>query len=395
MTRSRINEKVSHLISLECTSCGEIYDPGNLHRLCSCGKVLFANYDSEEAKETVTKESFNKRRFNIWRVPEIMPVLKEKYRFSLGEGWTPLLELNNLEKKLGLRRLMLKNESDNPTGTFKSRGLCAAVSKAYELGVREFVIPTAGNAGAALAAYAAKTCTRAHVYMPKATPNLIIKEVAAMGAEYELVEGIITDAGKKAREKAEEFGWFDISTLKEPYRVEGKKTMGIEIAEQLNWTLPDVIIYPTGGGTGIIGMWKAFNELEELGLIDDKRPRMIAVQSSTCAPIIKAFEEGKDHADFWENAHTIAAGLRVPSAVGDYLILNVIRESKGTAVAVDDLTIKIAMNQLAKEEGIMLSPEGAATIASLDILVENGSIDVQDKVILFGTGSGLTTPEEW
>ena len=216
MTNSSKEIEVSHLLSIECTACGEIIDPKKLHGLCKCGKVLFANYDAEAAKETVTKDSFNQRRYNIWRIPEMMPVLKEKYRFSLGEGWTPLLQLNNLEKKIGLKYLMLKNESDNPTGTFKSRGLCAAVSKAYELGAREFVIPTAGNAGAALAAYAAKTKTKAHVFMPKETPPLIIKEVSALGAEYELVDGIITDAGKKSKEKAEEFNCFDVSTLKEP-----------------------------------------------------------------------------------------------------------------------------------------------------------------------------------
>jgi threonine synthase len=383
------------LIYLECTKCGKNYDHTELQKLCSCGKVLFARYNLEKAKETVTKESFSNRKFNIWRVNEIMPVFNEKYRFSLGEGWTPLIQMDNLGKKLGLNNLMIKNEGENPTGSFKSRGLCAAISKAIELGVKDFCIPTAGNAGAALAAYAAKTKTQAHVYMPKDTPPLIVNEINAFGADYHLIDGLITDAGKLAREAAEEHGYFDVSTLKEPYRAEGKKTMGLEIAEQLNWELPDVIIYPTGGGTGIIGMWKAFDEMERLGLIDNRRPRMISVQSTGCAPIVKAFHEGKESAEFWENAETLAAGLRVPAAVADYLILEIIRDSKGTAIEVDDLTIKISMAQVAKEEGIMISPEAAATVAALDPLISDGSIALDESIIIFGTGSGLTTPEEW
>jgi threonine synthase len=375
--------------------CGKNYDPMELTRLCTCGKVLFARYDLERAKETLTRESFKNRNYNIWRTYEIMPVINPKYRFTLGEGWTPLVKLDNLGEKLGLKNLMMKNEGENPTGSFKSRGLCAAVSKAIELGVKEFVIPTAGNAGAALAAYCAKTKTTAHVFMPKDTPPLIINEVNAFGANYHLVDGLITDAGKQAKEANINQEWFDISTLKEPYRAEGKKTMGIEIAEQLNWTLPDVIIYPTGGGTGIIGMWKSFDEMERLGLIGNERPRMISVQSSGCAPIVKAFQEGKKEAEFWENAKTIAAGLRVPVAIADYLILRAIRESNGTAVDVDDLTIKISMAQVAKEEGIMIAPEAAATIAALDSLISFGEISKDEKIVVFGTGSGLTTPEEW
>ncbi|MCK5142050.1 MAG: threonine synthase, partial [Candidatus Heimdallarchaeota archaeon] len=266
---------------------------------------------------------------------------------------------------------------------------------AYELGVREFVIPTAGNAGAALAAYAARTKTKAHVFMPKDTPEFIVTEIKSLGAKMYLIDGLITDAGKMAKEEAAKHQWFDVSTLKEPYRAEGKKTMGLELAEQFNWELPDVIIYPTGGGTGIIGMWKAFNELEELGLITSKRPKMITVQSTGCSPIVKAFHEGKDHAEFWEDAETIAAGLRVPAAIADYLILRILRESNGTAVSVDDLTIKISMFQLAREEGIMLSPEAAATIAALDLLKEKGQIQSDENIVVFGTGSGFTTPEVW
>ncbi|MCG3260107.1 MAG: threonine synthase [Candidatus Heimdallarchaeota archaeon] len=389
------DELTSTAYQLRCTACGDIHNIDSKHRLCSCGKVLFAEYDLEKAKETLVKSSFHKRRYDIWRMAEIMPVFDNKYRFTLGEGWTPIVKINNLGEMMGLKNLYLKDESFNPTGSFKSRGLCAAVSRAVELGINDFVIPTAGNAGAALAAYAARTKSKAHVFMPEDTPPFIVREIKALGADARLVDGIITDAGKIAKEEAEKEDWFDISTLKEPYRVEGKKTMGLELAEQFNWSLPDVIVYPTGGGTGIIGMWKAFDELEQLGFIDSQRPRMISVQSSTCAPIVKAFKEGKDHAEFWEDAHTIAAGLRVPSAIADYLILKTIRDSKGTAIAVDDLTIKIAMNQLAKEEGIMLSPEAAATVASLDLLIDDGDITKEEKVVIFGTGSGLTTPEEW
>ncbi|MFW9852673.1 MAG: threonine synthase [Candidatus Thorarchaeota archaeon] len=385
----------SFLRNLVCTKCLKQYDPDELHRLCTCGKVLFAEYDIENAKEEISKTSFEKRKHNIWRIAEMMPVREEKNRFSLGEGFTPLLRLNNLGRVLELKNLFLKNEGENPTGSFKSRGLCAAVSRAYELGVREFCIPTAGNAGAALAAYAAKTNTQAHVFMPKDTPPLIINEINAFGAKYHLIDGLITDAGKEARKAAEKHGYFDVSTLKEPYRVEGKKTMGYEIAEQMNWSLPDVIIYPTGGGTGIIGMWKAFDEMEKLGMIGNERPRMISVQSSGCAPIVKAFHEGKKYAEFWDNAETIAAGLRVPAAIADYLILETINDSKGSAIEVDDLTIKISMAQVAKEEGIMLAPEAAATVAALNPLIENKEISKDEKIIVFGTGSGLTTPEEW
>jgi threonine synthase len=390
-----IIEHSSYLESIKCTSCGKIFDPSNKLRLCSCGKVLFPIYNLEKAKECLDINNMQGRSYDIWRMHEIMPVYQAKYRYSLGEGWTPLLKLNNLGLNLGLTNLFLKDEGQNPTGTFKSRGLCAAVSKAVELKITDFVIPSAGNAGAALAAYAARANTQAHIFMPKDAPRFIQKEVTAMGGELILIDGLITDAGKLAREAAEKQNWFDVSTLKEPYRVEGKKTMGLELAEQLNWNLPDVIIYPTGGGTGIVGMWKAFDELEQLGLIDNKRPKMITVQSSGCAPIVRAFNEGKKYAEFWENAQTFAAGLRVPAAIGDYLILNAIRESKGTAIAVDDFKIKDSMLELAKKEGIMLCPEAAATVAAVKELKNSGFIDSNEFIILFGTGSGLTTPDDW
>lgn len=389
------SDRTSTLEVLVCTSCGKQFDPAEKHRLCSCGKVLFARYDLEKAKENLSPNNLYGRKYNIWRMHEIMPVYETKYQYTLGEGWTPLLKLENIGKTIGLNNLLLKDEGLNPTGTFKSRGLCAAVSKARELGIKDFVIPTAGNAGAALAAYSARVGAKAYVFMPKDAPKFIQKEVVAMGGELTLVDGLIGDAGKLAKEAAKTYGWFDVSTLKEPYRVEGKKTMGLELAEQLNWILPDVIVYPTGGGTGIVGMWKAFNELEALGMIDNKRPRIISVQSSGCAPIVSAFHSGKRSADFWENANTFAAGLRVPSAIGDYLILKALRNSNGTAIAVSDEKIEAAMYNLARLEGIMIAPEAAATIAAAKELAKSGEIGSDEKIILFGTGSGLTTPDYW
>ncbi len=387
----------SCLIKLVCTYCKQEFDSNELHTTCgSCGKVLFPIYDLEKAKEFLSKDSIEKRKvFNVWRLHEIMPVHKSIYRISLGEGWTPILKLFNLGKDLGMKNLFIKDEGQNPTGTFKSRGLCAAVSKGLELGVKEFVIPSAGNAGAALSAYAAHANVTAHAFVPEDTPSFIRREIEVMNGDLICVEGLINDAGKQAKIAQEKYGYFDVSTLKEPYRVEGKKTMGLELAEQFSWTLPDVIIYPTGGGTGIVGMWKAFEELETLGLIDGQRPRMVSVQSSGCAPIVQAFKEGKKHAEAWNNSKTFAAGLRVPVAIGDYLILRSIRESNGTAVMVDDIDIKNSMLKLAKKEGIMLSPEAAATITAVEKLTESSFINLDDKVLLFGTGSGLTTPNEW
>jgi threonine synthase len=382
---------------LKCTYCGKEFASDEVHTVCiSCGKVLFPKYDLEKAKEFFSKESVQKRNtYSIWRFHEVMPVKDSIFRLSLGEGWTPIIKLRNFEKYLHLNNIFLKDEGQNPTGTFKSRGLCAAVSKALELGIKEFVMPSAGNAGAALSAYSAQAGVRAHIYVPQETPPLIQKEIEVMGGDLILIPGVITDAGKAAKDATNEFGYFDVSTLKEPYRVEGKKTMGFELAEQFNWTLPDIIIYPTGGGTGIVGMWKAFNELESLGLISEKRPRMVSVQSSGCAPIVKAFKKGEKHAKTWEDPKTFAAGLRIPAAIGDYLILQSIRESNGTAVMVDDDEIKNAMRTLARLEGIMMSPEAAATVIAIEKLKEDGFCDTSDEILLFGTGSGLTTPNEW
>ncbi|OLS16977.1 MAG: Threonine synthase [Candidatus Heimdallarchaeota archaeon LC_2] len=378
---------MTNLVDLQCTSCNKKFDANHVQTLCTCGKVLFANYDIEKTKETLTKDLQN-RSHNIWRMHEIMPC-NSRYQYSLGEGYTPIINLNDDFN------ITLKHEGYNPTGTFKSRGLCAAVSKSVELGITDFVIPTAGNAGAALAAYCAYTKTNAHVFMPSDTPQTIKSEVHAFGAELVLVDGLISDAGKIAKQNSITFGWHDVSTLKEPYRVEGKKTMGLEIAEQLNWEVPDVIIYPTGGGTGIIGIHKAFNELEKIGFIDSKRPRMVAVQSSTCAPIVDAFNNKQEEAIPWENASTIAPGLRVPVAIGDYLILKTIYQTSGTAISVPDEEIIYAMKQLAKTNGIALAPEAAATYAAVKHLKNDGWLDRDEITLLLATGSGLTTPELW
>ena len=385
----------SYLDFLICTNCHEKYQVEEKLHLCKkCSKVLFSVYDLEEAKETLNKNALRERkRRDIWRYHEIMPVFNDKYRFTLGEGNTPLLKLDNLGKDLKLANVFLKDEGQNPTGTFKSRGLCSAVSKAKELGISEFVIPTAGNAGAALTAYCARSNSKAHIFMPKNSPKLIQSEISRMGGDLKLIDGLITDAGKKVKEKADTLGWYDVSTLKEPYRVEGKKTMGLELTEDFNFELPDAIIYPTGGGTGIVGMWKAFEELENLGIINSDRPRMISVQASNCAPIVKAYENDQKFAEFWNDAQTFASGLRVPSAIGDYLILRAIRDSKGTAIDVSDDLIRSSMYYLAKREGIMLSPEAAATIGALQRLHDQNYFDKDEKIMLFGTGSGLTTPD--
>ncbi|MHA1124126.1 MAG: threonine synthase [Candidatus Heimdallarchaeota archaeon] len=391
------SSKQSLITELECTNCGKKFPENKVINLCdSCGKVLYARYDLEQAKETLTKEAIQKRNvYNIWRWHEIMPVKEEKHRISLGEGWTPIVRVDNFGKANDLSNVYIKDEGQNPTGTFKSRGLCAAVAKAIELGENEFVLPSAGNAGAALAAYASHSGAKSHVFVPRDAPEFIIKEIEVMGAEVELVDGLISDAGVKAKAAAEKHGWFSMSTLKEPYRVEGKKTMGLELAENFNWELPEVIIYPTGGGTGIVGMWKAFDEMEKMGLIGSHRPKMVCVQPSGCQPMVRAFHKGSKHAKAWENAHSFAAGIRVPGAIGDYLILNSLRDSSGTALAVDDEEIKEAMYSFAKLEGIMVAPEAAATVAAIKKLQNDNFLNKDDKIILFITGSGLTTPNDW
>ncbi len=384
----------SYLDHLECTNCGKTYSAEELHTTCpACGKVLYASYDLAAARKHFTKDDPRQRPGNMWRWFEVMPVRDEANVVTLGEGYTPLLPARNLGKPFGAMHLYIKEEGLNPTGSFKARGLSAAVSKAKELGVKAIGMPSAGNAGAALAAYGARGGIDVYVFIPEDTPDMMKREGFVYGAHVYLVKGLINDAGKIVRDNAAAHGWFDVSTLKEPYRAEGKKTMGYEIAEHFGWDLPDAILYPTGGGTGIVGMWKAFQEMQELGWIGAKRPKMISVQAEGCAPIVKAFNDGKSHADLWENAHTIAPGIRVPVAIADYLMLDAMRTSGGTGVIVSDGEIRDAMYAIARLEGVFAAPEGAATYAGYKKLMETGFLKPEEKVVLFNTGSGLKTPE--
>jgi threonine synthase len=380
----------SFLTHLECSWCGAIYDHHQLLNLCpACGKPLLPRYDMEKARTHFTRERLAGRVPGLWRYTEMLPVQDVSFRLTLGEGFTPLLHLKRSGTINGLRALYAKDEGSNPTGSFKARGLALAVSRAAELGVKAVAIPSAGNAGSATAAYAACAGIPAHVFLPRDVPPAFLGEIRALGAEITLVDGLITDCAKLVRQGADEGRWFDLSTLKEPYRVEGKKTMGYELAEQMHWQVPDVIVYPTGGGTGIVGIWKAFEEMEALGWIDTKRPRMISVQSAGCAPIVRAFEQGTEFAEPWQDAATIADGLRVPAAVGDFLILRAIRESSGTALAVTDDEIRAAQFEIGRNEGLFVAPEAAATVAALPHLVEIGKIQPEERVVLLITGSGL------
>lgn len=379
-----MNEYLNHL---ECSSCGETYLHSVPQNLChSCGKPLFARYALDQLTDTWKPKHLQSRPNSLWRYSELLPVSNEKNIVSLGETMTPLIHAKRLGAQFSLQQLWIKDESRLPTGSFKARGLAMAVSKAKELGIKKLAIPSAGNAATALSVYAASAGIPAYIFMPKDTPTYNIKTCQLAGANVTLIDGLISDAGKLVAERKSDEGWFDVSTLKEPYRVEGKKTMGFELAEQFGWKLPDVIIYPTGGGTGIVGMWKGFAELEAIGWIGKKRPRFISVQAAGCAPIVKALKEGKSTAEPWQNAHTIASGLRVPQAIGDFLILDAIRESGGTAIAVTDDDIKKAMQLLPSTEGILTCPEGAATVAALKQLIANGIIQSPDQVVLFNTG---------
>ena len=372
-----------------CARCQKRFALTELLNLCPCGSPLLVRYDLDKAKAAFVKSSLEGRVASLWRYRELLPLQNDANLVSLGEGYTPLLKAKKFASELGLRRLWIKDEAKNPTGSFKDRGLSLAISRAKELGVKKVAIPSAGNAGGSLAAYAARAGIEAHVFMPRDTPMANQIEVKQYGAKLTLVDGLIDDCGRIIAEKKAAEGWFDVSTLKEPYRVEGKKTMGYEIAEQLNWHLPDVIIYPTGGGTGLIGMWKAFEELEVLGWIDGARPRMVSVQASGCAPIVKAFNENKATAEPWQNAQTVASGLRVPQAVGDFLMLQVLRESGGTALSVSDADMLAEIPLVGKAEGIFFCPEAAACVAALRRLVENGFIKPTDEVLIFNTAAGL------
>ncbi len=382
---------MSYLSALFCSECGAHFDPALVQTFCpDCQAPFMAQYDLSRARGELDRDTISHRSPGMWRWAELLPVHDSAHRLTLGEGDTPLLHLPRLAQTLGLPYLYCKEEGRNPTGSFKARGLAAAVSKAKELGIDRLIIPTAGNAGGALAAYAARGGMQACVIMPDDTPLANIEETRIAGAEVILVSGLISDAARQAGEKARSEGWFDVSTFKEPYRTEGKKVMGYELAQDFGWQLPDVIIYPTGGGTGLVGMWKAFAELEALGWLERiARPRMVAVQAEGCAPVIQAFSSGADHCEFWQGAQTIASGLRVPKSFADRQILRDLRQSRGTAVAVSDEAITHAQRRLAELEGIFAAPEGAATLAALEHLLVQGWLKPDERIVLFNTGSGL------
>ncbi|MGD2253586.1 MAG: threonine synthase [Anaerolineales bacterium] len=381
---------MSALLGLACPECGETFDADQLQTVCqACDSPLLAEYDLARLARSLNREAISRRQSGLWRWAELLPVDDASFRHSLGEGDTPLLRLRRLGEELGLDALYLKDEGVNPSGTFKARGLAVGVSRALELGVRDFVIPTAGNAGGALALYAARAGVKAHIFMPRDAPVMNQVEVLRVGAELKLVKGLIDQAGREASKQAKARDWFDISTFKEPYRVEGKKTMGLEIAESFDWQLPEVIVYPTGGGTGLVGMWKAFSELEGLGWIDHRRPRLASVQAAGCAPLVRAMERGEERTKAWKRASTRAAGLRVPKPFADRLILRVLRQSQGTAVAVSEKEIQQSQAQLARHEGVFACPEGAATLAGLRHLISAGWISRHEKVVLLNTGTGL------
>ena len=380
----------SFLDHLECTSCRGTFNAEFPHQTCpDCDKVLYPKYDIENARVAFRKESLNARPHTMWRYREMLPVRNDENIVTLGEGMTPMLKTNQLAASMGSNNLYIKDEGVNPSASFKSRGMSAAVSRAKELGFTKLSVPTAGNAGGALAIYAAAANMEAHIFMPVDAQASNLKESAISGAHVTLVDGLIGDAGKISREMAAKHGLFDLSTLKEPYRVEGKKTMGYEIAEQFGWQVPDAIVYPTGGGTGIVGIWKAFEELETLGWINAKRPRMFCVQAENCAPLVKAFHEGSKTASPWNDAKTMASGLRVPSAIADYLIIDILRESHGGAVTVSDEEMLAGMKTVASLEGVFMCPEGAATAVAAQKLLSDGTLSDQDRIILLNTGSGL------
>ncbi len=386
----------STLTHLECGFCGKTYAADQLLNLCTdCGKPLLARYDLSVAALTLTREALQRREPSLWRYEEVLPVQNDWAQLRLGEGWTPLHHAKRLGESIGCPNTYVKDEGLNVTASFKARGLALAVSRAYELGARELAIPSAGNAACAMSAYAAAANLPAHVYMPRDVPSLFQVECRELGANVTLVDGLINDCGVKVREGVAAHGWFDVSTLKEPYRIEGKKTMGYELAEQLDWELPDVIIYPTGGGTGMVGMWKAFDEMEQMGLIGPKRPRMVTVQSTGCAPIVRAFEQGVEFAELWQGAKTVADGLRVPIAIGDFLILRAIRQSGGTALAVPDEEMLRYARVIGSQTGSFPAPEGAATLAAQIRLLAQGWIKPDEKVVLFNTGSGLKYAHLW
>jgi threonine synthase len=385
-------ERPTFVTHLECAMEGDRYPADQIHNLSKASKPLLVRYDLAGVKKALTKEALQQRPADLWRYREMLPVRKVADIVSLGEVTTPLIRLPKLAARIGGGEIIVKDEGRLPTGSFKARGLVMAVSMGKALGIKHMAMPTNGNAGAALAAYATSCGIKTTIFCPADTPEVNVSEIELQGATVYRVNGLIDDCGKIVGEGKAKAGWFDTSTLKEPYRIEGKKTMGLELAEQLGWDVPDVIFYPTGGGTGLIGMWKAFAELEAIGFIGSRRPRMVAVQAAGCAPIVRAFENGTEHASRWEDAHTIAAGIRVPQAIGDFLILRAVRESKGFAIAVSDEKISAALNEVAREEGLLLCPEGAATYAAYKQSLADGRVTKSDRVMLFNCATGLKYP---
>lgn len=381
---------MSFLLRLRCSECDHTADPRSVVNVCpDCSSPMLAEYDLGAAQSKLRKSDWLSRPKGLWRYRELLPVVEPAHELDLGEGGTPCLRLSRFGAELALADLWLKDEGLNPTGTFKARGAAVGASKALELGLRDWAMPTAGNAGSAWAAYAAKAGANLHVVMPANTPRANLAECVAYGAKLYLVDGLISDAGRIVARACAEFGWYDVSTLREPYRVEGKKTMGFEIAEDFGWSLPDVILYPTGGGVGLIGLWKAFAELEALGWIGSKRPRLVAVQAEGCAPVVRAFQAGAAKCEFWENARTAASGLRVPKPFADRRILRILRETGGTAVAVSEEAIGIATRRLAQTEGLYVCPEGAAAAAGLETLRREGWVKNGDRVVILNTGNAL------
>jgi threonine synthase len=385
-------ERNTFVTHLECAGTGERHTADAIHNLSRAGKPLLVRYDLDGVRKTLSKDVLARRAPDLWRYRELLPVRRVDDIVSLGEAMTPIVPLRKLAKRLRGGEVLVKDEGRLPTGSFKARGLVMAVSMAKALGIKHMAMPTNGNAGAALAAYASHAGIKTTIFCPEDTPEVNVSEIGLQGAAAFRVNGLIDDCGKIVAEGKAKVGWFDVSTLKEPYRIEGKKTMGLELAEQLGWSVPDVIFYPTGGGTGLIGMWKAFAELEAIGFIGAKRPRMVAVQAAGCAPMVRAYEAGVEHATRWENAHTIASGIRVPQAIGDFLILRAVRESGGFAIAVADEAITQALDEIAREEGFLMCPEGAATYAAYKQSLADGRVKPSEQAVLFNCATGLKYP---
>ncbi len=381
---------MSYVTHIECSRCARVYEAGRPINLCQCGGVLLVRYDLKAAASGVSRDSIERGPASMWRYAPLLPVSRPACVVARGEGFTPMIRAERLGPKFGAERLFIKDEGLNPTGSFKARGFSCAVSMAHELGLTKLAAPSAGNAASALAAYSAAAGIEAHIFLPADVPHANLAECRAFGAHVTLVDGLISDCARLVAERAPKEGWFDVSTCKEPYRVEGKKTMGFELAEQLGWKLPDAVFYPTGGGVGLIGMWKAFDEMEQLGWVErGHRPKMIAVQAEGCSPVVQAFQSGADKIEFFQGAQTVAAGLRVPKPLADRLILDALKESGGTAVSVTDAEILEAVNEISAMEGIFAAPEGAACLPAYRKLIESGFLKPSETVVLFNTGSGL------